>query len=188
MNRGYLAAAVLAIFVPVVVMSPAAANVERFDDSLTDQGGEVGIRWVQVDNSSASLDKIKVLTRIGEIPSEPACCVPIQALFLDTRPNNPGPEYRVLTGQDIGLYRVDGWHDAGRFIPASCAGSAHYGGYVGAYPETGGHYNRILVAIKRGCVGNPGKIRVAVHAYISGHPQAQDWAKARKTFLPWLRR
>lgn len=189
MNRYSLAAAVIAALVPVGVMTPdAQANVARFNDSLTDQAGEVGIHWVALDNSTASVDKIKVLTRVGEIPSEPDGSPPLQQLYIDTRPANPGPEYRVLTGQDIGLYRVDGWRDAGRYIAATCGGSAHYGGYVGRYPKTGSHYNRIFVSIKRGCIGNPGKVRVAVHTYFHPNRGPQDWARARKSFLPWVSR
>jgi hypothetical protein len=170
------------------VLSPALADVQRFDDSVTDQTGEAGIRWVRVDNSTAALDKVKVVTRVGNMLTGPGDSAPLQQLYIDTKPNDPGPEYRILTGQDIGLYRVDGWRDTGTYIPAQCAGSSHYGGYVGRYPKIQGHYNRIFVAIKRGCIANPAKVRVAVHTYFHPDRGPQDWARARNTFLPWVRR
>jgi hypothetical protein len=85
-------------------------------------------------------------------------------------------------------YLVQTWRDTGKLIPATCAGSPHNGGYVGRYPKSQGHYNRISVSIKRGCIANPAKVRVAVHTYFHPHRGPQDWARARNTFLPWVRR
>lgn len=167
---------------------PAPADVVRFRDSRHDDPVAVtNIRWVQVDNVGS---RLKVVTRVGTISGGPDGGPPWQALFIDTRRRNPGPEYRVTSAQDFAMHRVNGWRDEGRYVdPTSCGGRR---AIDVRYARSGGRaVNRIVVSFRRQCVRDPQAIRVASHTGVYGsHLQrrGQDWAADRRDFLPWVPR
>jgi hypothetical protein len=185
-----VAAAVVGLVIALIGVMPAAhGDTRTFHDSTTDKPSSMGIRWVKVKNGwradGTRHNNLKIVTRIGTLPP-PQDSGAWTTLFIDTRPGNAGPEYRVVMVQDTGLYRVNGWRDHGTAVPPGC-GSGRWGVHS-HYGQSGGHYNRLVVSIKRACIAGAGKVRVSVHTTTINRPKHQDWAKARKTFYPWVRR
>jgi hypothetical protein len=150
---------------------PANANVRRFSDPNDTKSG-IDIHWVQVDNSSF---RHRVIVTVG-IDHFPKTKQDRLDVYFDTRGSNAGPEYHLAFLQDFGLFRVSGWSDHGTYVKPRCS-------YIASRDGS----NRYVVAMKRGCLSRPGKVRVAVRTGISGR-KAHDWAKAPEVFLPWVRR
>jgi|RhiMetdeSRZDD1v2_1073273.scaffolds.fasta_scaffold15004_13 hypothetical protein len=177
---------VLAVVTFIAVMPAAHADTRTFNDSTTDQTSYMGIRWVEVQNgwrAGGSWHRnLKIITRVGNFPPVPDFAGTTY-IFIDTRPENPGPEYRLRMAQDIGLWRVEGWHDHGTSVPWGC-GPGRFG-YDFSYPLTD---DRVVAWIKPACIGGAGKVRVSVHTTVLNRPKQQDWAKARNAFYPWVLR
>jgi hypothetical protein len=106
------------------------------------------------------------------------------SVFLDTDPARRGPEY-VFTGgfyegADYQLARADGWKEVGSPINLRCS-------YVMKldYARDVTH-----IAIGRGCLGKPAKVRVAVR---TGGEQpdgtiVRDWLHRPRSFTRWVAR
>lgn len=187
--RRLLVGTVLTLIAIVGAMPAAHADTRTFNDSTTDQTSYMGIRWVEVQNgwrAGGSWHRnLKIITRLGNFPPVPDFAGTTY-VFIDTRPGNPGPEYRLRMAQDIGLWRVEGWHDHGTSVSWGCG--AGRDGYTFHYGPIGDDTNRVVGSIKRACIGGAGKVRVSVHTTVLNRPKQQDWAKAQQRFYPWVLR
>jgi hypothetical protein len=156
------------------VASPAQADVQRFRDPQGDTRSGVDILSVRVDNSTADRREVRVRIRHDDLRLGHSITV-----YLDTRPADPGPEFAIsgAAGSEYILNRTEGWKNMGRMVPPRC-------GYSMRINE-GTEVTRVIV--RRSCIGEPGRVRVAVRAQRDGTP-AIDWAASRRTFLGFVSR
>lgn len=119
-----LGAAVLAAGMLAGAAVPASANMKRFEDPVGDTKAHNDIRWVEVDNggnyvspNSGGGDRLIVRVRMSDVRSGDEL-----RIFVDTRSNNPGPEWRMSAWADSEwiLQRVDTWDSPGS--ATSCPG------------------------------------------------------------------
>ncbi len=101
--------------------------------------------------------------------------------WLDTNPDDPGPEYRsdVYADSD-GLYlmKVANFDSPG--IRIRCSG-------IDAIADTDGpEYAKLIVP--RSCMGTPSRVRVAVVGYYDENPDVVDWAPGERRLYPWVNR
>lgn len=189
MAKRLLVGTVLTLIAFIGAMPAVQGDTRTFNDSTTDETSYMGIRWVKVQNGWTAdgtwHNNLKIVTRVNDIPHPPDFAG-ITSFFIDTKPSNAGPEYRLRVIQDVGLYRVNSWNDHGTAVPWGC-GAGRYG-YDAWYGQAGGDYNRVITTIKRACIGHAGKVRVSVHTTVENRPRQQDWAKARTRFYPWVLR
>ena len=157
------------------VVSPAHADVRRFTDPRNDTASSVDIWSVKVDNSSRHRNKIIVVVQQDSVG--PGDSIEI---YLDTRPRDRGPEFSLsaFVASEYGMRRMETWRNYGRVVSTRC-------GYQLKIDEG---TDRSRAVIPRRCVGKPGKIRVAVKAERGFQVTSRDWAKARRTWLGWVRR
>ena len=102
--------------------------------------------------------------------------------WLDTNPDDPGPEYKVPVYPDSdGLYLTKVANFASSGIRVSCAG-------LRAVADTDGpEYAKIWVP--RSCMGTPSRVRVAVVGYYENeNPDVVDWAPGEERLYPWVNR
>lgn len=151
--------------------APASADVRDFADPPRAAPGAIDIRNVRVDNATARPSSIIVRVRLRDIDFGDGMTV-----YVDTRPRNAGPEYKIeaFADSEFVLRRVDTWAARGRNVRCdddrvSMTQSSRRARFV--FPRT--------------CVANPGRVRIAVHAFREG---SSDWAKARRTWLGFVRR
>jgi hypothetical protein len=156
----------------------AEADVRRFSDPNDTKSG-IDIHRVQVDNASSDRHRVFVAVNIDHFPAKRHTRLDV---FLDTRGSNAGPEYRLTLLKDAALFRVSGWSDHGKYVGKRCGGGTFHRPGYDAFRFAP---HRFVVAIKRGCIGKPGRLRVAVRTGISGG-KAHDWARAKHVFLPWV--
>ena len=155
----------------VATALPAAADVRTFEDSRTDNDTHYDIWSVTVDNATANRDKVRVVIRQARIPPPPGF-PGLFYVYVDIRGGNPGPEYVAIAGQDFVFYRTEGWGRRTVF-----QGAAELSGT----PTTTGPTSRSR--------------ELHEHAWEDPHLSSgqhlrdvQDWAKARRTFYPWVLR
>ena len=107
------------------------------------------------------------------------------AVFLDTDPADPGPEYAFVGGYFVGtdyqLLEVDGF-------PNSTWGEPVEGSYAMRID-----YDRdqVRMRIDRDALGSPDEVRVAVHVAGSrpdGSNTRRDWLGERRSFTEWVAR
>lgn len=98
-------------------------------------------------------------------------------LYLDTKPDNKGPEYALGTGlfsgTDYALFRVDGFGDHGNG-PKSCDYQLKL-----RYKT-----DKVVGTISRDCLKNPETVAAVVKmvdTFDASHP-IHDWAPAKKQF------
>ena len=101
--------------------------------------------------------------------------------WLDTNPDNPGPEYKVPVYPDSdGLYLTKVANFASSGIRVPCAG-------LDAVADSDGpEYAKIWVP--RSCMGTPSRVRVAVVGYYDENPDVVDWAPGEERLYPWVNR
>jgi hypothetical protein len=149
----------------------ASADVAVFDDA-GDVPSSVDILRVRVDNGSASPDQIRV-----RIVHDDLVIGDEVTVYLDLRRRDPGPEWKV-TGRpaaEWALLRVERWHGRVQDVPCG-AGSV----------RMNEERDVTRVVLPRTCMAaSPGRVRVAVKV-TRDDPVAADWAKAFRTFLPWV--
>ena len=101
--------------------------------------------------------------------------------WLDTNPNDPGPEYKTEVYADsdgLDLMRVANFDSSG--IRIRCAG-------LDAIAATEGpEYAKIIVP--RSCIGTPSRVRVAVVGFYDENPDVVDWAPGEERLYPWVNR
>ena len=103
--------------------------------------------------------------------------------WLDTNPNDPGPEYRVdalPNTEVIPLQKVANFDSPG--IKRSCAGLR-----VQADASDGDATPYAKIIVPRSCVGTPSKVRVSVVGFYET-PKVTDWAPGERRFYPWVNR
>ena len=152
------------------------ADRQRFTDPPSPHPRAVDISAVTVDNSTRHRSRVVVTAYVDGFHAPGACCrQDTLHVYIDTRPGRPGPEFEAFAGQDVVLWRTRHWR-AVDLAPCD--------------PDVRLRHrpSRYVVAIDRGCLGKPGKIRVAVRVTRNARVHSHDWAKARRTFLGWVSR
>jgi hypothetical protein len=173
-RRAWRAAAVLgvALVASLSALQPANAETRRFRDQAGDTGLSADITTVRVSNGP---DLVEVAIRPGRVEFGDHF-----TFWLDTRPKNPGPEYKVgvLPNSDaFGMTRVGAFGQRGTPVPCD------------DLRATADHFAPawVSISVPRSCLGDPGKVRVAVKArYVDGDAGIVDWAPARRTFFGWV--
>ena len=158
----------------VGVAAPAEANVRRFTDSHRDTAAGTDIWSVRVDNSTADRQEVRIRIRQDNVRNGDAL-----AVYLDTRPADPGPEFVMsgVVGSEYVLHRMEWWKEPRALVPFKC-------GYSMKIKES---TDRTRVVLPRQCIGTPSEIRVAVRA-TRNKPAARDWAAGRRDWLGFVRR
>lgn len=164
------AAAILAasLMTSVAVLTPAQADTRTFRD----KGGR--LTTVKVTHGGTN---VTVAANVG--PMEIGSYF---TFWLDTNARNAGPEYKteVYPNSDgLAVLRVGSFSDKGTAI--RCDGFRASADVFG--PEV------VTIKVPRSCIGNPGRVRVAVRAYyeVPG-PNVIDWGPARRQFFGWVYR
>lgn len=172
MNR-IASTAACAVLPWALAAAPAQAASERFTDH--DGGAETAITSVRVHNGDA---RLSVYLRHRET-------MHLDRVWLDTRPNDPGPEYRVSvlanSDYDDPLIEVESF-DTNRGPSQRCPGIALHSDVYDNEPVS-------YVKIPQSCLAGPGKVRVAADS--SGPDDAYDIAPNRgdysdSRFTPWI--
>lgn len=172
-RRGAAVVAV-ALLASLSALPSAEADTRRFRDAAGDTGLPADLTTVRVSNGP---DTVKITARPGRVEFED-----LFVYWLDTRPKNPGPEYKVVVvpnSDAFGLLRVGAFGERG--TPVTCDGLR----------ATADHFtpDRVSTSVPRSCLRNPGKVRVAVKArYTDGDASVVDWAPARRSFYGWVAR
>lgn len=158
----------------VGVALPADANVRRFTDSHRDSDSGVDIWSVRVDNSTAVRNEVRIRVKQDDVRF-----VGSVTIYIDTKPTNPGPEFALFgaAGSEYTFNHTKSWTETRGQVPFRC-------GYRMRINETTDVTRAVL---PRRCLGEPGAVRVAVHA-VGGMDDGRDWAKARRTFFGFVRR
>lgn len=153
-----------------LMAAPASADVRSFSDPPA-APGVIDIRNVRVDNSTTHREKIIVNVRMRNIRFGDGMSV-----YVDTRPGNAGPEYRMdaFANSEFAFHRVNTWGGPGRVV--RCDGD-RFRLAAGA--------RRARIVFPRACLGNPGRVRIAVHAY---RDDRSDWARSARNWLGFVRR
>jgi hypothetical protein len=105
------------------------------------------------------------------------------AVFLDTDPDDPGPEYVLLAGFFVGtdytLLHTDGFARSALGEPVE-----------GSYRMTVDYdLEQVRTRISREALGNPAEVRVAVRVAgtrPNGSSTRRDWLGARRSFTDWV--
>jgi len=128
-----------------------------------------------VDNSTA--DRSKVVVRVIQEDVRDGDNI---SVYLDTRRRDRGPEYRLAArfGSEYTLARLETWTRATRFL--DCRDNITL--------NESSSTDRTRVVLPRKCLGGPGRVRAAVFVERDSGAGSHDWAKARRTWLKWVRR
>ena len=171
LRRGAAAAGVV-VLASLLALPTASADTRRFRDAAGDTGLPADLTTVRVSNGTETVD---ISARPGRVEFGD-----IFVFWLDTRPRNAGPEYKVVVvpnSDAFGLVRVGAFGKRGRPVP--CDGlraTADHGA-----PEW------VSASVPRSCLRDPGKVRVAVKArYTDGDTSVVDWAPAKRRFFGWV--
>lgn len=166
--------AVAAALLSLALISPAHADVQRFTDPRNDTSSSVDIRSVRVDNSTADRSAVVVAVQQDDVRIGDSI-----EIFVDTRPADPGPEFSIsgYVASEYVMHHRENWKNPGRMVPFRC-------GYRMRINEA---TDRTRVVMSRNCLGEPGKVRVAVLVERDAS-STHDWAKARRTWLGWVSR
>ena len=105
--------------------------------------------------------------------------------WLDTDPNDPGPEYKTEIQPDSDgffLQRVANFASPG--VKVACPGFRAEASPDGPIPAK--------IIVPRSCLGTPSKVRVAVVAYYNEDRddaiEVIDWAPGKERLYPWVDR
>jgi hypothetical protein len=164
----------LTLMASLTALQPAYADTRRFTDRAGDTSLPADITTVRVSNGA---ELIKVAIRPGRVEFEDQF-----TFWLDTRPKNAGPEYKVgvlPNSEAFGLLRVGAFNEQG--TPVRCDGLR----------ATADHFTPewVSISVPRSCLRHPGKVRVAAKArYTDGDTTVVDWAPAKRKFFGWVGR
>lgn len=154
-KRAMIAAAGLALAAFVGTAAPALAASSTFEDATGDVAHGVDIESVKVVNEKNVRIQVQHADLVKSWRSGASMTV-----FLDTDPAQPGPEFAfpsvLFEGGDYGLIptKGDGWSYGRRVVPMTCS----YELKLDFAKDT------TSIRIARGCLDNPGEVRVAVKA------------------------
>jgi hypothetical protein len=105
--------------------------------------------------------------------------------WLDTNPNDPGPEYKTEIYPDsdgFSLQKVANFASPG--IKIACRGFRAQASPDGPIPAK--------IIVPRSCLGTPSKVRVAVVGYYNEDDDdavdVVDWAPGEERLYPWVNR
>ena len=135
------------------------------------------IYWVRVDNATASRQEVRVALRQENILG-PQRFADMLYLYFDTRANRHGPEFMYRVGNDSALFHMRSWSSRGEQVrPRSCG-------------QAGGstRHDQWRMNFSRACLGDPGRVRISAHLTRFYPRDSSDWAKARRTWSPWVGR
>ena len=171
-TRTALYAAALSVATLAATAAPASANVKRFEDPVGDSKAHNDIRWVVLNNGGPTGERLQVRIRMTDVQYGDQLRV-----FVDTRSNNPGPEWRMTAYPDSEwvLHRVDTWDSPGTVT--YCPGRVRF-----TEPRDIARWRT-----SRDCLSVGDKVRVAVRVQEGSSPQ-HDWARAYRMFLGWVAR
>lgn len=160
---------VAAVLTLALVATPAAmAGTVSFNDEVGDTASRSDIRRVVAEHVHTA-DRLRVTTRLSEV------VIGVElAVFIDSRPRNAGPEWKVSAYPDSewALLRVDGWRDDG--IPVRTCGRVSYG--LDADRPVA------RATLPSSCLRLHRDVRVSVRVRDAGH--GRDWAPAPRRLLP----
>lgn len=167
-------AVVLSLGLTVATVSTAGADSTAYDDPVGDST-YVDISKVRVTHSNAV--KVKVKSAL------PLDYNQLYGFWIDVGRGGPEPDYYVAFGPNQGyddsITKVRSFQDRrGRTVP--CRG-------LGASADVFEPTKPVIVRIPRRCLGNPGRVRVAVE-FDDTERGTEDWSADRRTFGPWVRR
>ncbi len=174
-------AAALALTGSVLALSgsAAAATTTITPDAVGDMDHGADIVTVKVVNEKSVRVVLKTTDLVPSYQSGSGV-----KIYLDTDPDDAGPEYAFLGGMfdgtDYGLVRVDGWK-----VPK-------YPTTVNKFYIMSLDYEKDVakIRISRAALGRPGAVRVAVRT--SGEQPdgdyVHDWLGERREFTPWITR
>ena len=183
-KRALVAAAGLALtagIAGVAGTTPAVAATGTFADARGDVAHGVDLESVKVVNEK----NIRVVVQHADLVRSFRSGASM-TVYLDTDRSEAGPEFGfagvLFEGGDYGLLRTvgDGWKLQDRAVPMTCSYRLRL--------DYAADVSRIRIA--RGCLDDPGAVRVAVRA---GGEQAdgdivRDWLDAPRALTPWVAR
>lgn len=168
-----------------LLAGPAAAQTAVFSDAKGDVDVGADIWRVRVVNDDQVRVKVVHRNLVRSFRSGSSL-----SIFFDTDRHRRGPEYvfqgGTYEGTNYALLPAEGWRAAvGHAEPMRC-------GYVMRLDYV---RNTALVRIDRGCLGDPGAVRVEVktggeHVAAPGQPPTTqvDWLGRPRQFTSWVRR
>ena len=180
-KRATLAAAGVALAAFVGTAAPALAATSTFQDAKADVAHGVDVESVKVVNEKNVRIEVQHADLVKSWRSGASMTV-----FLDTDRSEPGPEYAfpsvLFSGGDYGLIptRGDGWGFGRRAVPMTCSYELNL--------DFAEDVSRIRIA--RGCLDDPGEVRVAVKAAgtRAGGTIVTDWLGGRRQLTEWVTR
>ncbi len=169
-------AAALAAPLLLALAAPAAtAEVLTVEDAADNPDG-VEVTAMR----TAYKDRLRIVLEHEGLPDDAA----VEATYwLDTKPRNRGPEYRirVAANSDVMLLEgVDRWNDDGKRQKCKRLSAK-----ADAFSD-----DPIVVRVHGACLGDPAKVRVAarVKQVRAGEKAEVDWVPDKHTYTPWVRR
>lgn len=167
-------AATLSAVVLAAGAAPALADTASFPDPVdTPEGADITSVRVKHEN------RVKVVLEHTGLEDQAAMEM---TYWLDTKPRNAGPEYRIWVAANsdgFDLRRVDTWRDRGRTVDCT-----RYGARADVFSD-----DPIVMWVHRSCLGEPRKVRVGVKVRsLQEGTTTVDWAPAKRTFTGWVRR
>ncbi len=153
----------------VLMPAPASAATITYPDRAHDIGTGADILGVRVNNAR----RVVVTVRHRNLQRT---ANPHVALYIDTRPKRPGPEFVLdVNVWEYYLWPTKHWQGYGD-APLAC----HHGGTFNYRTE------KTYMPISRACLGYPGRVRVSVVAADACH--RRDWAPGYHAFSTWVPR
>ena len=162
----------------ILIASAGAATADRqtFEDQHGNVAASVDIHQVTVVNGSAAHHRVKIVVRQRDLRAGDEIDV-----WIDTRPANPGPEYRAgakANSDALGLLAVRTWSSRGHVVAAP-----RFVARSNAFAPG----DRTVFLIPRGAIGDPGAIRVSARVQRQKpHGWVRDWAPRWHRFYDWV--
>lgn len=178
MRTTILSAATLTIAALALTQLPASADGIGVTDPK-DLGHGVDLRSVEVQHGGRNVVVTTTHTDLVESFRSGSS----GAVFLDTDPSDPGPEYVLLggyfVGTDYALVSTDGFARSAVGEPVE-----------GSYRMTVDYErDQVRMRISRDAIGNPDEVRVAVRVAGSrpdGSSTKRDWLGDPRSFTDWV--
>jgi hypothetical protein len=166
---------ILALIVTLTMLvSPtgAYADTKRFPDSASDQPYAADIHTVVVRHAK----RVRVAVHFNDFKITQYSTLTI---WFDTRPALSGPEFVVILKPESSFtLRTSKAWKVGKNVP--CPMNASF---------LMGRSEDAVLAVPRRCLGKPRKVRVSVRSTeLYATRVFHDWAPAKRSFYPWVRR
>ena len=180
MRTTLLSAATLAVAALALTQLPASADGIGVEDPQDLDHG-VDLRSVEVQHGGRNIVVTTTHTDLVESYTSGSS----GAVFLDTDPGDPGPEYVLLggyfVGTDYNLVSTDGFAQSAVGEPVE-----------GSYRMTVDYdLDQVRMRISRKALGNPDEVRVAVRVAgtrPNGKNTKKDWLGEPRSFTDWVAR